>query len=63
MGSQATERRRCSIGIWLTGADIQHRLEWGRANNAFRKISALMYVIFAVGLFGMQFVSVIPAVA
>jgi hypothetical protein len=32
-------------------ADIQHWIEWGLANNAFRKISALMYVIFAVGLF------------
>jgi len=34
-------------------ADIQHWIEWGLANNAYRKISALMYVIFAVGLFGL----------
>jgi len=32
-------------------ADIQHWAEWGLAYDAFRKISALMYVIFAVGLF------------
>jgi hypothetical protein len=31
--------------------DIQRWLEWGLDYNAFRKISALMYVIFAVGLF------------
>src|SRR5580704_6371609 len=34
-------------------ADIRQWIEWGLANNAFRKISALMYVIFAVGLFGL----------
>src|SRR5258708_39863374 len=34
-------------------ADIQLWVEWGLANNAFRKTSALMYVIFAVGLFGL----------
>jgi hypothetical protein len=32
-------------------ADIHAWIEWGLANNAFRKISALMYVVFAVGLF------------
>ncbi|HEY4403497.1 MAG TPA: hypothetical protein VGN55_02495 [Xanthobacteraceae bacterium] len=34
-------------------ADIQQWVQWGLANNAFRKISALMYVIFAVGLFSL----------
>jgi hypothetical protein len=33
--------------------DIRDWVAWGLANNAFRKISALMYVIFAVGLFGL----------
>jgi hypothetical protein len=32
-------------------ADVHAWIEWGLANNAYRKISALMYVIFAVGLF------------
>jgi hypothetical protein len=32
-------------------ADIADWTQWGLANNAFRKVSALMYVIFAVGLF------------
>jgi hypothetical protein len=32
-------------------AEIADWMQWGLANNAFRKISALMYVIFAVGLF------------
>src|ERR1700686_336415 len=32
-------------------ADIHDWIEWGLAYNAFRKISPLMYVIFAVGLF------------
>jgi hypothetical protein len=44
---------RAAMREWyLTNqADIQLWLAWGLANNAFRKISALMYVIFAVGLF------------
>jgi hypothetical protein len=33
--------------------DIHEWLAWGLANDAFRKFSALMYVIFAVGLFGL----------
>jgi len=32
-------------------ADIQDWIAWGLAYDAFRKLSALMYVIFAVGLF------------
>jgi hypothetical protein len=34
-------------------ADIQQWVAWGLADDAFRKISALMYVVFAVGLFGL----------
>jgi hypothetical protein len=33
--------------------EIDAWLAWGLANDAFRKISALMYVIFAVGLFAL----------
>ena len=33
--------------------EIQGFLAWGLANDAFRKFSALMYVIFAVGLFAL----------
>jgi hypothetical protein len=33
--------------------EINEWLAWGLANDAFRKISALMYVIFAVGLFAL----------
>jgi hypothetical protein len=34
-------------------ADIREWIAWGLAYDAFRKMSALMYVIFAVGLFAL----------
>jgi hypothetical protein len=34
-------------------ADIQDWIAWGLYYDAFRKVSALMYVIFAVGLFAL----------
>jgi hypothetical protein len=38
-------------GYWAYQADIQHWIAWGLYYDAFRKVSALMYVVFAVGVF------------
>ena len=40
-------------GYQAHAADVRQWIEWALVYDAFRKVSALMYVIFAVGLFAL----------